>query len=46
MLLLLQFSNIFGNIQDSLELQKFQTHNMQAMAKDKRVNIAVTEFLP
>ncbi len=39
---LFQFSNYFGNISDSFKLPKFWTHNMKAMAKDKRVNIAVT----
>jgi len=32
----------FGNISDPFEFRKFQTDNVKAMAKDKKVNIAVT----
>jgi hypothetical protein len=39
----LQFSKNFGKILDSIKLQKFQAHNTKAMAKDKKVNIAVTQ---
>ncbi len=41
-LLLLQLLKFFGKLLGSFELQKFQTKNMKAMAKDKKVNIAVT----
>ncbi len=40
--LLLEFSKNFGKILDSFKIQKFQTRNIKAMAKDKKVNIAVT----
>ncbi len=36
------FVKFFGIISDSFDLQKFLTHNMKAMAKDKKFNIAVT----
>jgi hypothetical protein len=39
---LLQFLKIVGIISDSFELLKFWTHYTKAMAKDKKVNIAVT----
>jgi hypothetical protein len=39
---LLLFSKFLGKILDSFQLQKFQTQNTKAMAKDKKVNIAVT----
>ncbi len=35
--------NFFGNILDSFELWKFQTLDMKAMSKDKKVNIAATQ---
>jgi hypothetical protein len=40
-LLLSHYLKFFGNILDSLEFRKFQTHNSKAMAEDKKVNIAV-----
>ncbi len=40
--LLLEFSKNFGKILDSFKIQKFQTRNIKAIAKDKKVNIAVT----
>ncbi len=33
---LLQYSKFFANIVDSLEFWKFWTHNVKAMANDKR----------
>jgi hypothetical protein len=42
--LLLEFSKIFGKILDSFKIQKFQTRNIKAMTKDKKVNIAVTNI--
>ncbi len=42
----LQFSKMFANILDSSELHKFQTYNTKAMAKGKKVNIAVTYMAP
>jgi hypothetical protein len=36
--------NFFGNILDPFELWQFWTHNTKAMAKDKKVNIAVTHM--
>jgi len=35
-------SKIFCSISASFEFQKFLSHKMKAMAKDKKVNIAVT----
>jgi hypothetical protein len=35
-------SKIFSKISDSFKYQKFSTHNVKAMAKEKKVNIAVT----
>ncbi len=34
---LYQFSKIFGNILDTFELQKFQTHNTKAMVEDIKI---------
>ncbi len=45
MISLLQFSNIFGKILDSFKLQNFWTRNLKLMAKDKKVNIEVTQPL-
>jgi hypothetical protein len=44
MISLLQFSKIFSKILDSFTLQKFWTRNLKLMAKDKKVNIAVTQL--
>jgi hypothetical protein len=45
---LLAFVNVnsknFGSILVSFEFRKFQSHNMKAMAKDKKDNIAVTYY--
>ncbi len=35
----------FGNISESFEFQKFWSHNMKVMAKDRKVNIAATNNL-
>ncbi len=39
---LLRYSKFYSKISDSSEFWKFWTHNAKAMAKDKKVNIAVT----
>ncbi len=41
-LLLLHYSKFDGTILDSLEFQKFWTHNTKQIAKNKKDNIAVT----
>ncbi len=38
----LEFLNFWGKISDSMEPQKFLTQNVKAMAKDIKINIAVT----
>ncbi len=43
-LLYLQFLKFFANISDSFKFQKFQTQNMKAMPKDKKVSIAVIQL--
>jgi hypothetical protein len=37
-----RLSKFYTRISDSVKFQKFWTHNLKAMAKDKKVNIAVT----
>jgi hypothetical protein len=37
--------NFFGNISESFEFQKFGSHNMKVLAKDRKVNIAATNNL-
>jgi len=44
-LLLLHYSKFYCKFLNSFEFCKIQTHNLKAMAKDKKVNIAVTYLL-